>query len=252
MGKIVCFSNQKGGVAKTTTTCAMAYQLQKLGFKVLVVDMDPQGNLSFSVGANTEMSATIYDVLKGEIKTSFAIQHTPLLDVIPSNILLSGIELEFTGHGREFLLKNAFEPIKNMYDFILIDTPPALSILTVNAFTASDYIIIPMLSDIFSLQGITQLYDTIERVKSYCNPNLKISGILLTKFNSRTRLAKEVRGTAEMISEKFGIYLFKTSIRNSIAISESQITQRDMIESYPKNKAVNDYIAFVDEFLSRL
>lgn len=252
MGKIVCFSNQKGGVAKTTTTCATAYQLKKLGYKVLVVDMDPQGNLSFSVGANTEMSATIYDVLKGEIKTTFAIQHTSLVDVIPSNILLSGIELEFTGQGREFLLKNAFEPIKNYYDFILIDTPPALSILTVNAFTASDYIIIPMLSDIFSLQGITQLYDTIERVKSYCNPNLEISGILLTKFNARTRLANEVRGTAQMISEKFGIYLYKTYIRNSIVISESQITQRDMIECYRKNKAVHDYIAFVDEFLSRL
>lgn len=109
-----------------------------------------------------------------------------------------------------------------------------------------------MLSDIFSLQGITQLYDTIERVKSYCNPNLEISGILLTKFNARTRLANEVRGTAQMISEKFGIYLYKIYIRNSIVISESQITQRDMIECYRKNKAVHDYIAFVDEFLSRL
>jgi chromosome partitioning protein len=183
MGKVISISNQKGGVGKTTTTGAIAAGFKLKGFKVLCVDLDSQSNLSFSAGAETEDCPTIYEVLKEEVKTSFSIQRTESFDIIASNILLSGIELEFTQTGREFLLKEALSSVKDKYDYIFIDTPPALSILTVNAFTASDYIIIPMLSDIFSLQGIAQLSETIKRVKTYCNPNLKIEGILLTKFN---------------------------------------------------------------------
>jgi len=137
MAKVFSVSNQKGGVGKTTTTGAIAAGLKLKGFKVLCVDLDPQSNLSFSAGAETEDCPTIYDVLKGEAKTSFSIQKTPSFDIIASNILLSGIELEFTQTGREYLLKEALSSIKNKYDYIFIDTPPALSILTVNAFTAS-------------------------------------------------------------------------------------------------------------------
>ena len=194
MSKVISVSNQKGGVGKTTTTCNLAAGLKKKGFRVLVIDLDPQGNLGFSMGADVENSATIYDVLKGEIKTQFAIQRTETTDLIPSSILLSGIELEFTNTGREYLLKEAIKPIQEFYDYILLDTPPALGILTINAFTASDTIVVPMLSDIFSLQGIAQLYETVERVKKYCNPNLTIAGILLIRYNPRTLLGREIRG----------------------------------------------------------
>ena len=153
-------------MGKTTIVNGLAAVMHKQGFKVLVIDMDPQGNLSFSMGADTEHSATIYEALKGEIKTSFAIQHRSMADIIPSNILLSGIELEFTGHGREFILRRALDSLKGMYDYILIDSPPGLGILTVNSLAVADYVIIPMLPDIFSLQGVALVYELLNMLKN--------------------------------------------------------------------------------------
>jgi len=207
MVKVISVSNQKGGVGKTTTTGAVAAGFKLKGYRVLCVDLDPQSNLSFSSGAETEDCPTIYEILKGEAKTSFSIQKMPSFDIISSNILLSGIELEFTQTGREYLLKEALNTVKDKYDYIFIDTPPALSILTVNAFTASDYIIIPMLADIFSLQGIAQLSETIDRVRKYCNPNVKVEGIVLTKYNKRTVLSREIKGTAELIPEQLNTFI---------------------------------------------
>ena len=222
MGKVITFSNQKGGVGKTTTTAAVAAGLRRRGFGVLAVDLDPQGNLSFCLGADgSELCASIYNV-----------------------------ELEFTSSGREYLMREALEPIRNRYDYILIDSPPALSILTVNAFTASDLIVVPMLSDIFSLQGIAQLHDTVERVRAYCNPSLRYAGILLTRCMPRTLLASEIRGTAEMISAELHIPIFKTSIRSSIAVCEAQSLQQDLFSYSPKNPAAMDYKALVDEMLA--
>lgn len=250
MCTVISVSNQKGGVGKTTTTCNVAAGLKKKGFRVLIIDLDPQGNLGFSVGAETE-AATIYDVLKGDAKARFAIQKTPAADIIISSILLSGIELEFTNTGREYLLKEAIKPLLDSYDYILVDTPPNLGILTINAFTASDTIIVPMLSDIFSLQGIAQLYETVERVKKYCNPRLKFSGILLTNINPNTHLAKEIRGTADLISKDLNIPIFKTTIRKSVAISEAQSVQTSILEYAPKNHAALDYQQFVKELLMK-
>lgn len=249
MAKVISISNQKGGVGKTTTTGAVAAGLKIKGFKVLCIDLDPQSNLSFSVGAETEDCPTIYDVLKGEAKTLFSIQKTPSFDIISSNILLSGIELEFSQTGREFLLKEAINPVKEKYDYIFIDTPPALSILTVNAFTASDTIIIPMLADIFSLQGIAQLAETIERVKTYCNQKLIIEGIVLTKYNSRTVLSREVKATAELIAGEMKTKLFKTTIRSSVAVMEAQTNQKSIFEYSPKNGATLDYMDLVNELV---
>lgn len=251
MARVIAITNQKGGVGKTTTTGAVASGLKIKGYNVLCVDLDPQSNLSFSAGAETEDCPTIYDVLKGEAKTLFSIQKMAPFDIIASNILLSGIELEFTQTGREYLLKEALNSIKDKYDYIFIDTPPALSILTVNAFTASDYIIIPMLADIFSLQGIAQLSETIERVRTYCNPNLKIEGIVLTKFNKRTILSREIRGTAELIAQELKTSLFKTTIRPSVAIMEAQTSQQNIHEYSPKNNAALDYKDLVDELIER-
>lgn len=251
MATVISVSNQKGGVGKTTTTCSIAAGLKKRGFRVLAIDLDPQGNLGFSVGADTETSATIYDVLKGEVKIQYAIQKLPALDIIISSILLSGIELEFTSTGREFLMKEALAPIMPLYDYILIDTPPALGILTINAFTASNFIIVPMLSDIFSLQGIAQLYETVVRVKKYCNPNISIAGIVLTKFNKRTVLGREIRGTAELIANDLHIHLFNTCIRNSVTASEAQSVQRNIFDYAPRNNIAKDYNNLIDELIAR-
>lgn len=251
MAKVISISNQKGGVGKTTTTGAIAAGFKNKGYNVLCVDLDPQSNLSFSAGAETEDCPTIYDVLKGEAKTSFSIQRTQSFDIIASNILLSGIELEFTQTGREFLLKEALSAVANKYDYIFIDTPPALSILTVNAFTASDYIIIPMLADIFSLQGIAQLSETIKKVRTYCNPNLKIEGIILTKYNKRTILSREIKGTAELIAEELSTSLFNTTIRASVAVMEAQTNQQNIHDYSPKNGAALDYVDLVNELLER-
>lgn len=251
MMKVISFSNQKGGVGKTTTTAAMAAVLKNKGFRVLAIDLDPQGNLTFCMGGDIEFGPTIYDVFKGDVKAQFAIQRTNVVDVIASSILLSGIELEFTGNGREYMLKSIIKKLENFYDFVLIDTPPALSILTINAFTASDCIIVPMGSDIFSLQGLSQLNETVEYIKKYSNERLKIAGILLTRFNERTHLSNEVRGTATMIANDLGIHLFEKFIRSSVSVTESQSLQKNLLKYAPTNNAVYDYIAFVDEFLER-
>ncbi|WP_312694163.1 ParA family protein [Caproiciproducens sp.] len=251
MSRVISISNQKGGVGKTTTVCSLAAGLKKKGFRVLMIDLDPQGNLGFSVGAETETCATIYDVLKGDVKTQFAIQKSDTADIIISSILLSGIELEFTNTGREYLLKEALKPILGLYDYIILDTPPALGIITINAFTASDTIVVPMLSDIFSLQGIAKLYETVERVKKYCNPSLTISGILLTKFNPRTLLSREIRGTAELIAQDLNIPLFNSYIRSSIVVSEAQSIQQNILDYSPKNNIAKDYLKFTDELLEK-
>lgn len=251
MSKVISVSNQKGGVGKTTTTGAVAAGFKLKGYRVLCVDLDPQSNLSFSSGAETEDCPTIYEILRGEAKTSFTIQKMPSFDIISSNILLSGIELEFTQTGREYLLKEALNTVKDKYDYIFIDTPPALSILTVNAFTASDYIIIPMNADIFSLQGIAQLSETIDRVRKYCNSNLKVEGIVLTKFNKRTVLSREIKGTAELIAEKLNTSIFNSTIRSSVAIMEAQTNQQDIYNYSPKNAASQDYMDLVEELIER-
>lgn len=251
MARVISVSNQKGGVGKTTTACNLAAGLKKKGYRVLIIDMDPQGNLGFSVGADTDISASIYDVLKGEVKLQYAIQKTETADLIISSILLSGIELEFTKTGREFLLREALKPVMDYYDYILIDTPPNLGILTINAFTASDEIIVPMLSDIFSLQGIAQLYETAERVKKYCNSGLSILGILLTKYNPRTLLSREIRGTTELIAKDLNIPVFKSYIRSSVAASEAQSVQQNILQYAPKNHIAKDYLQLLDELLAK-
>lgn len=217
----------------------------------MVIDLDPQGNLGFSVGADTTISASIYDVLKGEVKIQYAIQRLGAMDVIISSILLSGIDLEYTSTGREYLLREALAPVQDFYDYILIDTPPALGILTINAFTASDYIIVPMLPDIFSLQGIAQLYETVVRVQKYCNNMLSIAGILLTRFNPKTHLGREVRGTAELIAEDLHIRVFDAFIRESVVAGEAQSVQQTLFDYAPHATVTRDYERFIDELLAK-
>lgn len=248
MSTNIVLTNQKGGVGKTTTTSAIACSLvERRNTKVLAIDLDPQGNLGFSLGLDIENSSTIYEVLNGEVPLREAIQPTEYCDVITSNILLSRAELEFTGTGRESLLKKALEPVKDFYDYIIIDTPPALNVLTVNAYTVADHLIIPMVPEILSLLAVTQIKETIDSVKSTFNPNLNVLGILLTKYNGRTILAREVREMAENIARQIGTKVFQTQIRASVSVAEAPAHGESIFDYAPKSNPSLDYKEFVEE-----
>jgi len=249
LGKTITISNQKGGVGKTTTVNTIASVLRKKKYKVLCVDFDPQGNLSFGFGADTERAATIYNVLKQEIPTRFAIQRTGVGDIIPADILLSGAEVEFTGRGREFLLRDTLSPICDAFDYILIDSPPGLGFLTINAFAASNGLLIPLLPDIYSLQGITRIYDTIDRVRRTCNPKLKVDSIFLVQFDPRQSLCREVQATVQMIARDLNLPLAKTTVRRSVQIAKAQALQMDIVTTVPHCTSVWDYERLTEELL---
>ncbi|MFV0515952.1 MAG: ParA family protein [Aminipila sp.] len=250
MAKVIAVTNQKGGVAKTTTCNALISGLSKMGFKVLGVDLDPQGSLGFSLGINIEEGVTLYDVFKGKATVTEAIRQTDCGHFIPSNILLSTAELEFNHSGREFLLTEALKDIKDIYDYVVIDTPPALNILTVNAYVCADNLIIPMIPEILSLLGISQIKDTIENVKKYYNPKLDLTCILLTKYNKRAALTKEVSDMTGAIALQLGTKVADTVIRNSIAVAEAPAHGMGLLDYAPKVNACVDYNNFLKELIA--
>jgi chromosome partitioning protein len=249
MPRITTITNQKGGVGKTTTAHALTAGLSFKGYKVLLMDMDPQGNISYTMRADTG-KAGIYEVLKGGIKPQEAIQHTRQGDIIASSLLLTGADMEFTQTGREYLLKNILGPIKDNYDFIIIDTPPQLGILTINALTASDDIIIPMGADIYSLQGLAQLHDTIKKIRQYCNSKLIISGLLMTRYNGRLIISRDLKESIQAVAAQIGATVYKNIIREGIAIKEAQAQQVSIFENTKSNPA-RDYLLFIDEYLKQ-
>lgn len=245
--EIITVTNQKGGVGKTTTAHHLAVGLKKRGFKVLLVDSDQQGNLTYSLNCN--YNATIYDVIKGNIPAKEAIFHSSQCDIIAGDVRLSRAEMELVDTGREYFLREALEPIKEEYDYIIIDTPPTLGILTVNALTCSDSVIIPAQADIFSLQGFGQLNNLINQVKKFTNHNLKIKGVLLTKYSDRTVLNKALKKSAKDVSKNINTKVFETTIREATSIREAQTKQLNVFDYEPKSKVAKDYESFVDEFL---
>ena len=190
-------------------------------------------------------------MLTREVKIADAIQKTNSGDLIAANKALAGADAFIADTGKEYRLKEALESIEGKYQYIIIDTPPALGILTVNALTACHSVIIPAQADIYSLQGIEQLADTMKPVKKYCNPNLKIAGILLTRYSSRSVLSREVAELAEQLADKLGTKLFKTTIREAIAVKEAQISQQSLFDYAPKAKVTEDYRAFIEELLEQ-
>lgn len=252
MAKVFVLTNQKGGVGKTTSCCALIAGLASKGNKVLGVDLDPQGNLGFSLGLEIDDGHTVYEVLKGEVPVMTAIRRTEICDVLTSNILLSGAELEFTGSGRESILKHQLEPVMNFYDYIVIDTPPALNVLTVNAYAAGDYLIIPMVPEILSLLGLSQLKETITTVQETINPNLHILGILLTKYNKRTLLAQEVNEMAQNLAGQIGTTVLNTKIRSSVSAAEAPAQGENIFKYAPRSNPAADYRALVKEILEKI
>lgn len=251
MSVIITLTNQKGGVGKTTTTATLITGLSLQEYKVLGIDLDPQGNLGFSLGLDIESTNTIYDVFRGTSTIQDVIQETEFGDIIPSNILLSGAELEFNRSGREYLLKEALASVSDLYDFIIIDTPPALNILTVNAYVCSDHLIVPMIPEILSLLGVSQLKETAQTVRKFYNPKLTVLGLLLTKYNGRTNLANEVADLAGEIAKQLDTSVFSSKIRASVSVAEAPAHGSCVLLHAPTSKPTLDYINFIEEVLVR-
>ncbi len=245
--EIIAVINQKGGVGKSTTAHAIGAGLTLKGYRVLYIDLDAQGNLSYTLRADTN-GLTAMELLQGR-NTQAAIQRTAQGDIIASSPSLAGADTIITATGKEYRLREALEPLKKNYDYCIIDTPPALGILTINALTACTGAIIPAQADIYSLQGISQLHSTIETVKRYCNPALSIKGIVLTRYNSRAIISREVADMIEQTAGQLQTKLYKAKIRECTAIKEAQATQQDIYSYAPRSNATADYTALIAEIL---
>lgn len=249
--KTIVLSNQKGGVAKTTTSQALASGLGQRGYRVLAVDLDPQCNLSLGSGADIlHMDQTLYDVFKESADLREMIQKTDLgYDLITGGLSLAMADMDFTQTGREYMLREALDDLREEYDFCIIDTPPTLGILTVNALTASDSVVIPLTADLYSIQGLSQLNLLIQRVRKYSNRDLKIEGLLITRHDERTNISKALSDQINQVAEKLSTKVFSQPIRNSVAARESQLMGADLFSEAPKANATQDYNAFIDEIL---
>lgn len=246
MTRIIAITNQKGGVGKTTTASALICGLSQRGAKVLGIDLDPQGNLGFTLGLEIGNGLTVYEVLKGTVPIERAISSTEYGDILPSDIMLSTAELEFVSDERKFMLRNQLARVQNRYDFIVIDTPPALNILTENAYVAADSLIVPMEAEVLSLVGITQLQETIEAVQTSFNPNLKVMGILLNKFNARLTLSREILELAEEVARQLGTQVFDVKIRRGVDVATAPAHGQSVLTYMPKSKPAMDLQAVVD------
>ena len=208
--------------------------------------------MSYTVKANTTAEYNSFEILKGNIDASAAIQKIADFDIIASSPSLSAADSVITETGKEYRLKEALENVKLNYDYVIIDTPPSLGILTVNALAACTGVIIPSQADIYSLQGIGQFFNTVTTVKKYCNPELKIMGIVLTRFNPRTIISRDVEKMVENIAERIQTKLYKTKIRECTAIKESQISQSDIFTYAPESNAAEDYKKLANEIISKI
>lgn len=246
--KIYAIINQKGGVGKSTTALAIGAGLKIKGCSVLYIDLDAQGNLSYTLGATTQ-GYNAMGVLQRPETAAQEVQHLPQGDIIASSPALAGADTILAETGKEFRLKEALENLSTNYDYCIIDTPPALGILTINALTACNGVIIPAQADIYSLQGISQLGNTLQTVKKYCNSSLAVLGIVLTRYNTRSIISKEVTELIEKVAEELGTKLYKTKIKECTALKEAQAVKQDIFNYAPKSNAAADYKALVNEIL---
>lgn len=240
--------NQKGGVGKSTTALAVGAGLTLKGYSVLFVDLDAQGNLTFVMGADTNRYNAL-GVLQRPKTAKAEVQHTAQGDIIASSPALAGADTVITATGKEYRLREALQSLSGSYDYCIIDTPPALGILTINALTACTGAIIPAQADMFSLQGIGQLNSTIETVKKYCNPALSIMGIVLTRYSSRSIISREVAEMIERTADQLHTKLYNAKIRECTALKEAQATRQSIYSYSPKSNATADYTALVNEIL---
>ena len=248
MGHTIALLSRKGGAGKSSTVSAIASGVKKRGYRVLVCDVDGQANTSYTMRATDGPS--LYDVLMGTIPASEAIQRMEAGDIIPAAPELDMTEARMTGAGREFCLRDALESVSNDYDFIVLDTPPAFGLLTVNALAAASGVVIPVQADVWSLTGLQQLGELIEATKKTMNPALTVYGLLLTRFNRRNILSRDLIEAFEKTAARMGTRLFSASIREGVAVKEAQVRRCDIFSYAPRSNAAQDYGAFVDELLT--
>ncbi len=251
--------NQKGGVGKTTTSANLGAAIAERGFRTLLVDMDPQSNLSAHLGVLSNQDEegdetdppyepTIYEVLKGQCELDKVIvSRSDKLDLVPSSLYLSAADLELGGIvGRELILKRALAKVSSQYDYILIDCPPALGLLSLNALAASEQVIVPVQSEYLALHGVRQLLDTIDQVRSVYNPELSVGGVLICMHDNRKRLARAV---ADTIRNYFGELVFETVIRSNVSLAEAPANGQSIFEYSPKSPGAEDYLQLTEELL---
>jgi chromosome partitioning protein len=245
----IALINQKGGVGKTTSTINLGAGLAMLGKSVLLVDLDPQAHLTYGLGIQAhELDYTVYEVLKGEVTARDAVVRRDGLEVLPSSLSLSAAEVELSGMaGREFLLKEALVNLPP-HDFVLLDCPPSLGLLTLNALTAAQEVFIPLQTEFLALQGMSKLIDTVNVVKKRLNPGLTISGIIGTQFDARKNLNREV---VEKIREYFADKLFETLIHDNVALAEAPSYGQTIFEYRPDCRGAQDYLALSQEAVAR-
>lgn len=252
--KAIAVINQKGGVGKSTTASAIGGGLTLEGAKVLFVDLDAQCNLSYLMEASISglTQASALDVLQGNASAAEAVQHTAQGDIIAASPALAGADIVLTATGKEYRLKEALEALAGLYDYCVIDTPPALGVLTINALTACNGCIIPAQADFLSLQGIGQLHGTIETVRKYCNPGLKVYGIVLTRYSARAVISREVSAMMEETASSLQTRLYKTRIRECTAVKEAQAMRQPIYTYAPRSNASADYTALVKEIMEEM
>lgn len=248
MKETIAIVNRRGGVGKTATAHAIGAGLALKGYKTLFIDLDSQCNLTFDVGAKTA-PLTSMEVLSGTATAKEAIQHAQGGDIIPASPSLAVADSTLEGTGKEYRLKEALEPIAGEYDYIIIDTPPALGVLTVNALTACNSAIIPAQAEVHSIQGIGLLYEAIRAVQKYTNHALAIKGILITRYNGRAILSRDMKENLETTAKELGTKVFTTPIRECTAIKEAQATQSDIYSYAPRSNATADYTALIQDIL---
>jgi chromosome partitioning protein len=245
---VIAFANQKGGVAKTTSTLNLAAALSEQDYRVLCIDMDPQGNLTMSQGLNPDsIDRSMFDVLVHRLPIENVIEHQEI-DLAVSSIDLAGAELALSSMiGRERALEKALAAVKENYDYILIDTPPSLGLLTINALVASDHVIVPVQCEYLSLRGLVQLENTLSMIRENLNPNVEIMGILPTMFDRRTLHAREA---VEILEENFGDLVFKTRIKKTIRYAEAPVKGTSVLKYDPTGKAADAYRDLAKEVLN--
>jgi len=251
LGKIISVANQKGGVGKTTTSINISAMLAKKNKKVLLVDADPQGNATSGLGISKDTGFSTYDVLINEVEIPNVIQKMELksLDICPANTSLAGAEVELVSAvGREYRLKDKLDKVKDYYDYIIIDCPPSLGLITLNALSASDSVLIPVQCEYFALEGVGELLKTIELVKKYYNRSLIIEGALLTMYDQRTKLSNQV---VVEINKYFENKVFETVIPRNVRLSEAPSYGLPIVIYDPLSKGARSYDKFVKEFLKK-
>jgi len=247
MAKVIAFANQKGGVAKTTTTLNLGVALKEMGYRVLVVDLDPQGNLTMSQGMNPDaIERSMFDVLVHRVPISDVI-HTVEVDIAVASIDLAGAELALSALiGRERALEKALVEVRDRYDYVLLDTPPSLGLLTINAFVAAEGVIVPVQCEYLSLRGLVQLENTLAMVRENLNPNVRVQGIVPTMYDGRTLHAREA---IEILEENFGDLVFQTRIRKTVRYAEAPVKGSSVLRYEPSGPAAQAYRDLAKEVL---